>query len=149
MARSVYGVVVTVGEVDDAGTAEARRLIRERRLAEGRALEGSVGGGRVDGGTVLHPVSDSVEAVEVDGRRSLRCSVCRYRFGGYEDDHKRSTLMRELPLTAISPHNRLCLPEFVLREFYCPECATALATDVQRRDEPILDESRLLRPGQP
>src|SRR5207253_7506875 len=35
MARSVYGVVVTVGEVDDAGTAEARRLIRERRLAEG------------------------------------------------------------------------------------------------------------------
>jgi len=39
------------------------------------------------------------------------------------------------------------LPEFVLREFYCPGCATALAADVLRRDEPVLDESRLLRPG--
>jgi acetone carboxylase gamma subunit len=102
----------------------------------------------VEGGRVLHPVSDTVEAVELDGRRSLRCSVCSYRFGDYEHDHKRSALMRELPLTAISPHNRLCLPEFVLREFYCPGCATALAADVQRTYEPVLDESRLLRPGE-
>jgi N-methylhydantoinase B len=148
MARSVYGVVVARGELDGAGTTVARQAIRERRLAEGRAVEAGVGGGRVEGGRVLHPVSDTVEAVELDGRRSLRCGVCLYRFGDYEHDHKRSTLMRELPLTAISPHNRLCLPEFVLREFYCPGCATALAADVQRTDEPVLDESRLLRPGE-
>jgi N-methylhydantoinase B len=148
MARSVYGVVVAGGRLDEAGTAEMRRDVRALRLAEGRAVEGGVGGGRLEGGRVLHPVSDSVEAVEVDGQRSLRCTVCFYRFGDYQHDHKRAALMRELPLTAISPHNRLCLPEFVLREFYCPGCATALAADVQRPGEPVLEESRLLRPGQ-
>jgi acetone carboxylase gamma subunit len=96
---------------------------------------------------VLHPVSDTVEAVEADGQRSLRCSLCHYRFGDYEQDHKRAALVRELPLTAVSPHNRLCLPEYVLREFYCPGCATLLAADVQHRDEPILDESQLAAPG--
>jgi hypothetical protein len=55
--------------------------------------------------------------------------------------------MRELELTAISPHNFLCLPEFKVREFYCPGCGTAIANDVQRSDEPILDESTLRAPG--
>jgi len=148
MARSVYGVVVAGRELDEEGTAAARRDLRERRLAEGRPVAGAAGGGELRGGRVLHPVSDSVEAVELDGQRSLRCTECGYRFGDYEHDHKRSALMRELPLTAVSPHNRLCLPEFVLREFSCPGCGTALAADVQRRDEPVLDESRLLRPGE-
>ena len=101
------------------------------------------GGGTLAGGRVLHPVSDSVEAVEHDGERSLRCSLCHYRYGGYEHDHKRSALMRERPLTDVSQHNWLCLDEFVVREFYCPGCATALAGDVQLREDPIIDESRL------
>jgi acetone carboxylase gamma subunit len=103
----------------------------------------------VDGGTVLHPISDTVEAVEHDGQRSLRCTSCGYRFGDYGHDHKRSTLMRELPLTAVTPHNDLCFPEFVLREFCCPGCGTAVAMDVQHRDEPVLDESRFFAPGRP
>jgi acetone carboxylase gamma subunit len=96
---------------------------------------------------VLHPVSDSVEAVESGGTRSLRCSICHYRLGPYDHDHKRSALMRERPLTDISQHNALCLEEFVLREFYCPGCGTALAADVQLRDDPIIDESRLTAPA--
>jgi hypothetical protein len=51
--------------------------------------------------------------------------------------------MRERPLTDITRHNRLCLEDFVLREFYCPGCATALAADVQLRDDPIMDETKL------
>jgi acetone carboxylase gamma subunit len=69
--------------------------------------------------------------------------VCNYRYGGYEHDHKRSALMRERALTDISQHNWLCLDDFVLREFYCPGCATALAADVQLRDDPIMDETKL------
>ena len=79
--------------------------------------------------------------------RSLRCTLCHYRFGAYGDDHKRAALMRELPLTATSPRNDLTLDEFVLREFYCPGCATSIAVDVQRRDEEILDESSLVAPA--
>ncbi len=31
---------------------------------------------------------------------------------------------------------------FVLREFCCPGCGTAVAQDVQPRDEPMREESR-------
>ncbi len=51
--------------------------------------------------------------------------------------------MRELPLAAINPHNDMCLETYVLREYYCPGCATSIAADVAERDEPILDEVSL------
>jgi hypothetical protein len=101
-----------------------------------------VGGGVLEGGTVLHPVSHTVEAVELDGQRSLRCTLCHYRFGPYDHDHKRSALMRELPLTAISPRNGRCLERFVAREYSCPGCGTAVAMDIQEQDEPFIEESR-------
>jgi acetone carboxylase gamma subunit len=113
----------------------------------GRIEDETLGGGTVEGGVVLHPVSDTVEAVEHDGRRSLRCTVCNHRFGDYGIDHKRAAAMRELALTDISPENRGCLEEFVLREYSCPGCGTALASDVQHRDEPILDESQFFGPA--
>jgi N-methylhydantoinase B len=147
IARSVYGVVIEDGVLDEQRTEAERALIRRARLDEGRAPESNSGGGMLEGGTVLHPVSDSVEAVEVGGARSLRCTVCHYRFGSYDDDHKRAAVMRQLPLTATSRHNHLTLQEFVLREYSCPGCATSLAVDVQRADEPILDESSLAAPA--
>jgi N-methylhydantoinase B len=147
IARSVYGVVVADGALDEKGTEEQRALARKARLAESRAPESPSGGGTVEGGRVLHPVSDTVEAVEADGERSLRCAVCNYRFGSYEEDHKRAALRRELPLTTTSRHNHLTLPEFVLREYSCPGCGTSIAVDVQRTDEPVLDESSLVAPA--
>jgi N-methylhydantoinase B len=141
-ALAVYGVVVRDGEVDERATASARKRARDERQAEGRAESPAVGGGAFDGGTVLHPVSDTVEAVELGGRRALRCTVCHFRFGPYDHDHKRSALMRELPLTAISPRNARCLERFVVREYSCPGCGTALAVDIQDRDEPFIEESR-------
>jgi N-methylhydantoinase B len=147
-AEAIYGVVLRDGAADAEATEASRARLREQRMADGRRIEGDAGGGTVRGGTVLHPVSDTVEAVEHDGQRSLRCTQCGYRYGDYGHDHKRSTLMRELPLTAATPHNDLCNPEFVLREFSCPGCGTAVAMDVQHRDEPVLDESRFFAPGQ-
>jgi N-methylhydantoinase B len=141
VARSVYGVVLAGAEPDGPGTEAARASIRAGRLA------GAPDGLRVDGGVVLHPVLDTLEAVEVDGRRRLRCTVCHRDLGSYGDDPKRAAVVRELPLVAISPHNRLCLPEFLVREFACPGCGTAVASDVQRHEDAILDELRLVRPG--
>jgi N-methylhydantoinase B len=147
IARTVYGVVVDDGTLDEAATGAERDRIRNERLAEARAPESQSGGGTLEGGTVLHPVSDTVEAVEIDGERSLRCTVCQYRFGAYEDDHKRAAVMRELPLTTTSRHNHLALEEFVLREYSCPGCATSIAVDVQRSDDEMLDESSLVSPA--
>jgi N-methylhydantoinase B len=146
-ALSVYGVVVRGGEVDEAATERARQRVRDARLTEGRADLPAEAAAVLTGGTVLHPVSDTVEAVEVDGQRSLRCTVCHYRFGSYDHDHKRSALMRELPLTAISSRNGRCLERFVAREYSCPGCGTAVAVDVQDSDEPFIEESRFYPRG--
>ena len=84
-----------------------------------------------------------------DGTRALRCAVCQHRLGGYEDDHKRATLIRERPLRDLSPHNRRCAESFVVREFFCPGCLTSVALDVQDGSEPIIDESALRAPDAP
>jgi N-methylhydantoinase B/oxoprolinase/acetone carboxylase alpha subunit len=136
-ARSIYGVVVR----DAKATEAARAEIRARRLEEGRP--GTGGGGTLDGGVVLHPVSDTVEAVEHGGERSLRCTVCHYRFGSYREDHKRAAVVHEVPLRDASPVNSRCGEEFVMREFCCPGCATLVAVDVQLRDDPVMDEAVL------
>jgi N-methylhydantoinase B/oxoprolinase/acetone carboxylase alpha subunit len=147
-ARSIYGVALAGGGVDVAATAALRDELRAARLRDAKpAGPAAPDAERLEGGTVLHPVSDSVEAVERDGERALRCTVCSRRLCAYDEDHKRAAVMRELPLTAAGPGHKLCdLDRFVLREFYCPGCGTGLATDVQAKDEPILDESRFFAP---
>jgi N-methylhydantoinase B len=143
VARSVYGVAVAPGGVDPEATAALRDGIRATRLAEGRAVRGGAGE-TIDGGTVLHVVADTVEAVAVGGTRALRCTQCHHRLGDYGDDPKEGTLLRRLPITATSPLNSTGrVEEIELREFVCPGCGTALAVDVQRRDEPLLPEARL------
>jgi N-methylhydantoinase B len=143
MALALYGVTLREGEADQAATAIERDRLRRTRLAEaGAPADGPSAG--LDGGVGVHPICDTVEAVELGGRRRLRCSLCHHDLGGYADNPKRAAAMRELPLAAINPHNDMCLDAYVLREYYCPGCATSLAADVAQRDEPILDEVSLL-----
>jgi N-methylhydantoinase B len=125
-----------------AATEAARAEIQRERLEQSRAPQ-HPGGETVDGGRRLHPLSDTVEAVEVDGERLLRCTVCHHRFGDYSDDYKRAAVLRERPLREASPVDRLVGEDIVLREYCCPGCATLVAADVQLRGDPIMDESRL------
>ncbi len=140
-ARTSYGVVVdTDGSVDDAATQSARAaaLDARRSAARPQADEPST---TVDGGEVLHPVSDAVEAVTVDGARHLRCTLCHHRYGDHGVDHKARAMMADRELVDVNPGNSHCRPEFVLREFYCPGCMVVIAADVQLRDEPVRPES--------
>jgi N-methylhydantoinase B len=147
IARDVYGVVLGDGGALDAAATEARRdELRATRLRDGRPVSDAAGpdGGSstLAGGEVAHRIADTVEAVDVDGARALRCSVCQRRLGDYGSDYKQATLVRDLPITAASELNALGrVDEMVLREFCCPGCGTAVAMDVQRRVEPVLDES--------
>jgi N-methylhydantoinase B len=142
IARSVYGVVVADGAADAAASEAARDAIRAARLRDGRPAHEGAGGGTVHGGDVLHQVADTIEAVAADGDRALRCTECHHRFGAYGDDYKQGTLVRDLPITATSELNATGrVDEITLREFSCPGCGTAVAMDVQRREEPVLAES--------
>jgi N-methylhydantoinase B len=143
MALALYGVALLESEPDETATELERDRLRAARLAEAQAPADAPGAG-LEGGIPVHPVCDTVEAVELGGRRRLRCSLCHHDLGAYEANPKRAAAMRELPLAAINPHNDMCLETYVLREYYCPGCATSLAADVAERDEPILDEVSLL-----
>jgi N-methylhydantoinase B len=143
IALALYGVALLESEPDETATELERDRLRAARLAEARAPADAPGAG-LEGGIPVHPVCDTVEAVELGGRRRLRCSLCHHDLGAYEANPKRAAAMRELPLAAINPHNDMCLETYVLREYYCPGCATSLAADVAERDEPILDEVSLL-----
>ena len=141
MARMAYGVVLADGAPDVAATEAARDATRKLRLAQARPVTAGLGASVAEG-QVLHPVADAVEAVSAPGGSVIRCGVCHRALGPYDQDYKKATVMRESPLTSASPLNRHCdLSRFVLREFFCPGCATCLAVDVQDHDEPVLDES--------
>jgi N-methylhydantoinase B len=141
-AREIYGVVLREDAVDVEATERARAALRAERLAEagGPAPGAIVGGPPVQ---LLHPVSDTVEAVRAAEGARLRCTVCHRDLGAYGDDHKRAAVLRERPVRTAGPHNGLCSDDYVLREYACPGCGTLVAVDVQDRAEPPLDETLL------
>jgi N-methylhydantoinase B len=140
-ARSIYGVVIGENAVDSVGTSDARAAILRSRLEQGRAVSEGVRTDPMPGGVRLHPVADTVEAVRVDGEALLRCTVCQARLGGYTDDYKAGTRVRELPITELSHLNEWAPPtDVIAREFCCPGCGTVVAVDIQRAGEPLLPE---------
>ena len=145
MAHLAYGVVLAGAGVDEAATAAERDARRALRMHDGVAAAGAgPAGTSVPGaGSRLHPVGDTIEAVDLGDRRILRCTVCQYELSGYEADWKPACLMRELPLDTAMASNAACDPAYVFREYCCPGCGTAVAVDVQERSEPIMDELRL------
>lgn len=144
VARDIYGATLNNGEIEPAATESLRNEIRAQRLRDGRPLDGTVPDSRVDNGRPLGRVADTVEAVEHDRERSLRCTECHHRFGAYDCDYKLAALMRERSITALSPLNQTgMVDEIVLREFCCPGCGTVVGMDVQVASEPVLEESRL------
>ncbi|MFP6681412.1 MAG: hydantoinase B/oxoprolinase family protein [Gammaproteobacteria bacterium] len=147
-ARSIYGVIVSNEDLDREATKKEREHSISRRLADASPVMAanlieSAPIQTTAAATHLHPVTDTLEAVHLDGRDVVRCTVCSTTLAAYGQDYKRSANMRELPITAMSPLNEHnTLDDIVLREFMCPGCGTSIAVDVQRRAEAILDEAR-------
>jgi N-methylhydantoinase B len=154
VARSIYGVVIGHGAVDAAATMGLRAIARADRLAAAvPAVEGFVrpgGGGGGGGGPrrgppparqVVHPVGDTVQAIQAGSARLIACSVCHTRFGAYGEDYKAGTVMCELRIADLGALNAVAPPtDLVVREFYCPGCGTAVALDIQAAGEPMLAE---------
>jgi hypothetical protein len=56
--------------------------------------------------------------------------------------HRAERALGELQLL-VGADRGWCAERLGGHEFYCPGCATALAADVQLRDDPIIDETKL------
>jgi N-methylhydantoinase B len=132
-AREIYGVVVADGELDGAATAATRSAIRQARRADVDASATAT----IDG-DVLHMVADTVAAVVLpDGGRHLRCETCHADLGTYESPYALSATTRDLSFSATgSRATGYDEDEYLLREYACPGCGTALLHEVQARSEP-------------
>jgi N-methylhydantoinase B len=141
VARGIYGVVLADGAVDDAATVGARAAARTERLAAAVPAAGAAARASADGAAAVHPVADTVAAVQAGDERVIACTVCHARLGAYGEDYKAGTVMRELHIADLGALNAVAPPtDLVVREFYCPGCGTAVALDIQPAGEPWLAE---------
>jgi N-methylhydantoinase B len=138
LARTMYGVVITAGAVDAAATRKTRDELRDARIRAARDTHGEHR--KIGDHTVLFPICDSVDLVEEAGARAFRCTVCDEYLGSGAGDYKAHAVVHELRCADVSPANADCSEAYVIRQFSCPGCGTALATDVQERGEGTLPE---------
>ena len=68
--------------------------------------------------------------------RIIRCVKCGSIICSSNENFKSKVIMKEEALTKASPLNKPT-DKYVLREYYCPKCATLLEVDVLKRDENV------------
>jgi hypothetical protein len=132
------------GTVDVEGTRREREAIRRARLAGAEAAGARVE--RVEG-AVVGMLSLGVEIVDRDGRRHARCARCTqllatapasWRGGAARRAHGIECADGER--TAHEDGGRRT-PAVVMREFFCPGCATALEVEVVVEGVPLEDDA--------
>lgn len=134
-ARELYGVVVgTDGEVDAGATKTQREAIRGDRI--GGAPERDV-----------KPDAPLFAPLRVaDGR--WQCGMCDQDLGGQDENWREAAVTREEEISkryealrsTVRP--RVQGDPVVLRENFCPSCATSLAVDVTLQGRDLVPASR-------
>ena len=125
MAETVYGVILRQESVDDAATEATRQARRDERLNGDASASAPIAEA-----TVLHPVLDTVEAVEVDGTAYRRCTLCAQPLGPLDGPLEDSAVVHELALGTVSPRNHRCSDGYVVRQASCPGCGVAILARV-------------------
>ena len=71
----------------------------------------------------------------VSGKKFWKCIKCSYELGLVTDDYKDHALKYEAPLSKV---NASYIPakskKYVLREYYCPKCATMFEVDMVAKE---------------
>jgi N-methylhydantoinase B len=130
-AADVYGVVVTDGTVDDAGTAAARDALRARRAERSRVLGDTRGKADV---TTARRIDDNL--VELPGDGGVACRHCGEVLG---DTGGLALALHEGPPTDAGPQIVAVAADYVdapvvFRQYSCPSCWTALYSAVVPAD---------------
>jgi acetone carboxylase gamma subunit len=67
----------------------------------------------------------------------IRCAKCKYKLASKFREWKKSAKVAEFPLRKAGPLMSRTR-KFILREFYCPGCATLLEVEMTRKNEPFI-----------
>src|SRR5439155_22467955 len=137
-AERVYGVIVRARGIDRRATQSRRRAILRDRLRRSTRPEVPVRG-KAAGAGATRALSLTVAVV----REAACCTRCRRRLARAPGSWKRGAAVAETPLGPaaakffVAPVARRRSPRVVLREFFCPTCATLLETEVVLEGTPI------------
>lgn len=149
-ARKTYGVVIGEdGQIDADETARCRTQLRLGRLK-------LAGHDQVLKSIADSPPSDALcigEDIWVSSDdRLYYCAQCGTAIGSTAEDPKAGLAMYEHDITEIAPAFEdpayFVDTPMVWREFFCPGCATRLATEVARHGDPPLAEFHLTLTGE-
>ncbi len=82
-------------------------------------------------------VLEYLESAEVDDQRVYRCLKCRHVLGPATEDYKTLALRYDGPISEGEPaHLAPQEDRFVLRQYFCPNCAVLFEVDMVPREEP-------------
>ncbi len=86
----------------------------------------------------------NLEIVEVKGEQVFRCRKCEYILCPITEDYKSSVLRNETPISKGQPAYLASKTDrFVLREYYCPQCALMFEVNMVAKDEKQISGPRL------
>jgi N-methylhydantoinase B len=147
VARDQHGVVLGEGgAVDEQATAARRSELRDARL-RAAGVDRAATEPALDLPEGAFVIGDDVWVDRDAG--AYRCAHCGERIGDLAGHHKQELVVHQHELADIGP--RFTDPAhfvddpMVWREFFCPGCATRLATEVARPDDEPFVELRLAR----
>lgn len=145
-ARHQYGVEVAPDGTVDAAATEQRRLeARRERLA----AAGAHGEPKAVGSFQLPEKGIAIgEDIYIDRDAGVyQCAHCGNELGSLAGHAKEKMAMHQHPIADIGSHfhepGTYVDDEIVWREFFCPGCATRLASEICRPDDEVLVEIRL------
>jgi N-methylhydantoinase B len=143
-AEHQFGVVVRDGVLDDDATVARRAELRGARLAaagerrEPKPLEAERPAGAL-------AIGDDMWLDR--GAGAYLCAHCGEQVGSIAGHTKELMVMHQHDVADIGVHfgdpGVYVDDEIVWREFFCPGCATRLATEICRPDDEVLVEMRL------
>jgi N-methylhydantoinase B len=146
-ARSVYGVVLHGGAVDDAATTLARDAVRAARRA--RAAFPSRSADPPRNAAVVGRLADTVEVVRVAAGLAARCAACGAGLaiapGGWKGGAGVAETVLGTPeyrARAGTWAPRRAEGVVLMREYVCPGCAGLLDVDVAVEGVPREDDVR-------
>jgi acetone carboxylase gamma subunit len=90
-----------------------------------------------------------LEYLEVVGDREkfYRCLKCGSVLGSAKEDYKSFALKRTVPISKAQPASLASYAmknkTFVMREYYCPNCAVMFEVDMVQKDEPQIHSIEL------